>query len=491
MTEVRPRSPAVLLYSILFALFLSVFIRGDGIAQAPDPARKESILNSIPQNLLNRLAAGEPQEVIVEFDSEAVEAEAATMRLQKRLAYNDREISEYKAQRFRQIKNSTLAQVPAAEVGVLIDYSHLPMALLRLRSPSALTRVVDLSQVVAIYENRTIYPYAAANLQLINQPQAAAAGYTGAGTTVAVLDTGVNYTVADFGPCTSPGVPSSCKVVAAVILGNDSNPLDSNGHGTNVAGIVVGVAPDSRIAAVHVFNTDGSATDAQVIAGINWAISNKSVYNIVGINMSLGDGSDHTSPCSSRRTNPYVTPVNNARTAGILPVAASGNNGYIDGIGNPACTPGIISVGAVYDANIGGVSYSSVPCSDSTTAADQVTCFSNSASFLTMLAPGAAITAGGYTMYGTSQATPHVAGAVAVLRSAYPSETLDATTARLTSTGQPITDPRNHVTTPRLDLFAALEITSPPVAVPAFSGTGLLGAVLVLIVLGVAAIRKN
>ncbi|HME42714.1 MAG TPA: S8 family serine peptidase [Syntrophorhabdales bacterium] len=489
MAKDHPRSRTVFLYSMLFASFLAVFMPAHGIGQIPDQARRESILNAIPQSLVDRLAAGEPQDVIVEFDSANVEAEAAAVRSQRGLTYDDHGISEYKAQRFRQIKNSAFAQLPAAEVGVLIDYSHLPMALLRLRSPSAMARLVGLSQVAALYENRTIYPYVAPNLQLINQPQAASAGYTGAGTTVAVLDTGVNYTVADFGPCTSPGVPSGCKVIATVILGNDSNPLDSNGHGTNVAGIVVAVAPDAKVAAVHVFNTDGTSTDALVIDGIDWAISNKSAYNIVAINMSLGDGSDNTSPCSNRYTNPFVTPVSNARGAGILPVAASGNNGYTSGIGSPACTPGIISVGAVYDADIGGVSYGF--CTDSTTAADQVTCFSNSAYFLTMLAPGAAITAGGYTDSGTSQATPHVAGAVAVLRSAYPSETLDSTTTRLTATGRPITDPRNNVTTPRVDVYAVLELALAPVAVPALSSYGLWGAVLALALLGATTIRPK
>jgi subtilisin family serine protease len=265
MTENHPRSRIALLYSILFALSLTVLIRADGIAQSPDPVRKETLLDSIPQNLLNRLAAGEPQDVIVEFGSTGVEAEARAIRLQKGLVHDDRDITEYKAQRFRQIKNSALTMIPATEANMLMDYSHLPMALLRLRSGSALARLLDLPQVVAVYENRTIYPYAAENMRLINQPQAAAAGYTGAGTTVAVLDTGVNYTVADFGSCTSPGVPSGCKVIAAVIKGNDSNPLDSNGHGTNVAGILVGVAPDARIAAVHVFNTDGTSTDSLVI----------------------------------------------------------------------------------------------------------------------------------------------------------------------------------------------------------------------------------
>jgi len=483
MTKNIPRFSADLCGLILLTLFMAAFAGTSGFAQPIDSSRKDAILNAIPQDLLNRLAAGEPQEVIVEFDSAEVEAEAAAIRAQRGVAYDDPDITEFKSQRFRQVKNLVWARVPAVDADLLIDYSHLPMALLRVRSWPALLRLVQFPEVTGVFENRIIYPHLAESLPLINQPQAASAGYKGAGTTVAVLDTGVNYTLPDFGSCTAPGVPTGCKVVAAVEIATNDNSLDDNGHGTNVAAIVVGVAPDSRIAALDVFNPNGTSTDSLVIAGINWAIANKAGYNIAAINMSLGDSTKHTSLCSTG--NPYLTPITNARAVGILPVASSGNNGYTNGISSPACTPGVISVGAVYDANISGVSYGS--CTDSTTAADQVTCFSNSASFLTMLAPGAAITAGGYTMYGTSQAAPHIAGAVAVLRAAYPSDTLDATINRLTSAGKPVTDPRNEIQKPRLDLYAALGIAT----TPAFSSFGFLGVFLTLVLLGAASILKR
>jgi len=177
-------------------------------------------------------------------------------------------------------------------------------------------------------------------------------------------------------------------------------------------------------------------------------------YHTAAINLSLGDGVKYTSPCSNSHTNPYVTPVSNAKAAGIVTVAASGNDLFTDGISSPACTPGVVSVGAVSDYKKSNISYTG-KCADTTTASDKVACFSNSASFLTVLAPGAFISAAGYTMAGTSQATPHATGAVAVLRAAFPGETVDQTVSRLTSAGTLVTDTRNGISKPRLNLMEA------------------------------------
>jgi subtilisin family serine protease len=137
-------------------------------------------------------------------------------------------------------------------------------------------------------------------------------------------------------------------------------------------------------------------------------------------------------------------------------------------------------VGAVYDANVGRRAWTA--CTDDTTAADKVTCFSNSASFLTMLAPGALITAAGSTYGGTSQAAPHVAGAAAVLRAAFPGETLNQTVNRMTANGIQVTDQRNGIQKPRLNLLAA--VGGGPFAVPALSDYGVIAAVVVLVIVG-------
>lgn len=333
----------------------------------------------------------------------------------------------------------------------LYDYSHLPMMTVRVRSTEALARLARSPAVRAVYEDAPHEHFLAQSLALIDQPTALSNGASGAGTTVAVLDTGTDFTHAAFGSCASAGA-AGCKVVTALDFAPDDGSRDDNGHGTNVAGIVLGVAPETRIAALDVFRTDGRAYSSEIIAAINWCIANQSSLNIAAMNLSLGGGSS-TTLCP---TDVFAVPVAAARTAGILPAIASGNNSYTDRLSSPACVPAAVSVGAVYDASFGAISWSG--CSEASTATDQVTCFSNSASFLTMLAPGAMITAAGITMGGTSQATPHVAGAAAVLRGVYASETVDQLVARMVQSGAPITDARNNQIKPRLDLGAAVGV---------------------------------
>lgn len=456
LIALSPTPSRILAASVMFLGMMAACWPGSaGAGTIPAAA-----LQKAPAAVLAHLDAGKAQELLVLLDDSAIEAEVLRRKRQAGLKFDDTAILAFKAGSYRDLKKKAVSPLPSGEGELIREYSHLPMLFLRLHSRAALELLLARSEVVAVYENKAIFPVAAENLMLINQPGEATTALTGSGATVAVIDTGINYTLPDFGSCTAPGTPAGCRVVASVdVTGNNVTlNTDPNNHGTNVSGVVASVATGAGIASVNAFS-GGSSTSAWVIDGINWAIANKSAYSVVAINMSLGDGGDYSSACGNSHTNPFVTPIASAQSAGILPVAASGNNGYTNGISSPACTPGVVSVGAVYDANWGGWSWYTSPtstCTDATSAADQVICFSNSASFLTILAPGSFVTAAGITMSGTSQATPHVAGGVAILRSAFPGDTLSQTTARLTSSGTPITDPRNSVTTPRLNLLAAL-----------------------------------
>lgn len=363
-------------------------------------------------------------------------------------------------------KASLLSESDPAEVQVLNEYRHLPAMHVELRSPDALARLRARPEVVRVLPDEAHVAFLTESLPLIHQPAGYAAGATGAGTAVAVLDTGVDYTRAAFGSCASPGA-SGCKVVYAQDFATNDGQLDANGHGTNVAGIVLGVAPLTKIIALDVFNGQYAYT-SDILSAIDWVVQNRATYNIVAMNMSLGSGG-YTSQCGS---DAFAGAIHTAKVAGVLSAIASGNNGYTNMISSPACVPDAVSVGAVWDASYGAQSFS--VCSDSTTAADKVTCFSNTASFLTVLAPGAYITAAGITMAGTSQATPHVAGAIAALKSLYTSDTPDQVVARLRS-GPRVTDPRTGLQFPRLDLGGLQPpscVTSVAPSAAALSGGG-------------------
>jgi subtilisin family serine protease len=446
-----------------------------------------------PTGISEAVASGRPQELIVEFDSRSVDQEASVMRQQRGVRHDDAAVLALRRDRYRRIKDSMRARLPAGERDLVADFDVLPMALVRVRTPGALNSLINDGNVVSLHRNGIQYPVPSLVPQLdspskslIGQPVAAASGLTGAGTTVLVIDTGADYTVADLGSCTAAAAPSSCRVSHALyvngsnVVVSDPNPpsSSSNNHGTNVAAIVAGVAVATHVAVINVFGTATSTTDAKIFAALNWAITNHANYNIRAINLSLGDGTLYTSPCSSG--NSYTSAFSSLLAAGIIPVVAAGNNNFLNGLAKPACTPGAVSVGAVYVADYGSVGWSA--CTDSTTAANKVTCFSNSASFLTMLAPGAIITAGGQTFGGTSQASPFVAATIGLLYGAYPTATTSEQVARLTTTGLAVTDPRNSSVTPRLDLAAITTATAPAATgdVPTLPewATILLGAIL-------------
>lgn len=386
---------------------------------------------------------------------------AAQQRLDARnLQIADQQSLAEKANAYAALKQKVTGNVGG--VRVVQDYRHFGVQYVHVADAKTLAAVLQRPEVRAVRENAVHEHMTGESLGLIGQPAAVAAGATGRGTAVAVLDSGVDYRRTAFGSCMAPGTPATCKVaVARDFAPEDSLLDDSILHGTNVAGIVVGVAPQAKILALDVF--DGAvARSTDILAALTWVLDTRDTYNTVAVNMSFSRrGTYFTTPCaSSYATSAFA----NLNMAGILPVVATGNFGsalgiFQNGIAAPACTPGAVSVGAVYDANVGSRSWdpdgdSRIDCTDSATAADKITCFSQSGPILTLLAPGSRITAAGVTMSGTSQAAPHVAGAIAAIDSMCGWRVDDAF---LQEHGRPITDTRNGISRPRLDLGAAAE----------------------------------
>ncbi|WP_297549030.1 S8 family serine peptidase [Thermococcus sp.] len=258
----------------------------------------------------------------------------------------------------------------------------------------------------------------------ISAPEVWNVGYDGSGVVVAVIDTGIDGSHPDL----------QGKVIGwKDFVNNKTTPYDDNGHGTHVAGIIAstgaasdgkykGVAPGAKLVGVKVLGADGSGSVSTIIAGVDWVIQHKDEYNISVINLSLGSSQ------SSDGTDALSQEVDKAWEAGIVVCVAAGNSGpdtYT--IGSPAAAPDVITVGAV-DKNDVITSFSSRgPTADGRLKPEVV---APGNWIISDRAAGTQLTdelVGQYYVAapGTSMATPHVSGAVALLREAHPDWTPD------------------------------------------------------------------
>jgi subtilisin family serine protease len=212
--------------------------------------------------------------------------------------------------------------------------------------------------------------------------------FTGNGIKIAILDTGIDYTHPDLSPNYNGGYD---------FINDDDDPMDDNGHGTHVAGIiaaardgqgVLGVAPEAEIYAVKVSDERGKGSFSGLIKGIDWAIEHDA--DIVTMSITGTGGTMALQRAVQDAYDEY----------GIILVAAVGNGGSGEVL-YPAAYDEVIGVGSVNEDNL-------------------KSSFSRVGEEVELVAPGSdiksAAVGGKYrTTSGTSMATPFVAGAAALL----------------------------------------------------------------------------
>jgi subtilisin len=391
------------------------------------------------------------------------------------------------------------AQIDSAQAGLqrdlqgtgyqtLREYDTVPFIALDL-SPQALQAAQRSPHVTDIVEDPLAQPFQvkeasedvsspllAQSSPLVQAPEMWAAGYTGSGQVVAVLDTGVDSAhpflsgkvVEEACYSANSNCPNGLTTQTGVGSGIPCTyAVSACRHGTHVAGIAAGqgssfsgVAKGANVMSVQVFSrftgtNCGGGEDpcalsyfSDQLAGLERVYALRSTHNVSSVNISIGGG-QFFSNCD---TVPEKAIIDNLRSVGIATVIASGNNGFTNSMSRPSCISSAVSVG-------------------STTKSDTLSSFSNSASFLSLLAPGSSINSsvpgGGFAVFnGTSMATPHVAGAWALLKQKTPSASVDSLLSSLQSTGTPVTDTRviGGVTKPRINIADAAGV---PVLRPA------------------------
>ncbi|MGH2729768.1 MAG: S8 family serine peptidase [Actinomycetota bacterium] len=291
-------------------------------------------------------------------------------------------------------------------------------------------------------------------------------GYTGKGIDVALIDTGIVGV---------NGLRGSGKVINGPDLSFETSAeslryLDTNGHGTHMAGIIagrddavvsgkekgdhdnfIGVAPDARVLNLKVANAVGTTDVSQVLAAINWVVEHRydNGMNVRVLNLSFG-----TDGTQNYTVDPLAYAAEVAWRKGIVVVVAAGNRGYGSAkLNNPAYDPYVIAVGASNTNGTNEVTDDTVPdfssCGDGTRNPDlvapgkSIVSLQSPSSHIDLTHPEGRVGTRFFRGSGTSQSAAVVSGAAAILLQQRPNLTPDQVKSLLTSTASrmPVADP--------------------------------------------------
>ncbi len=355
-------------------------------------------------------------------------------------------------QAVRRAQDSVLARVPEDDLDLRYRYDSIP-ALAATVSADALDALLGQPGLRAVVPDEPGGGGLSQSVPIIGADFVQdTLGFDGAGVTVAVIDTGIQANHPDLAGsvvdercfCSGGCCPNGSSNQSGIGAANDDH-----GHGTHVSGIVAsrgvsasrGVAPGVSLIAVKVLDSQNRfCCTSDVLAAMDWVATQHP--EVRAVNMSLGTDALYAGDCDNVGVGlAFATATAALNANGTAVFASSLNDGEANRMTAPACVADVVSVGSV-------------------SKSDVVANSSNGGATLDLLAPGVSIFStwiGSSQRFlsGTSMASPHAAGAAALLFQASPALDPAGVLDALASTGVPILDARNGFTQPRVDVAAA------------------------------------
>jgi len=346
-------------------------------------------------------------------------------------------------------------------------FDWIPSLVVELHNEQTLDMLEGLREVVSVHPDIPGHGALLESTDYIRAQEARDLGYSGAGTIVAVLDSGLDMNHPSF----DGAVIHTYRFLKQ---GSDFGPEpeqaeDGHGHGTNVAGIIasqggqapLGIAPGAELVIVKVLEDNNTGWLSDWARGVDHVITLKNDQGIPidTINMSLASGQVYEGACD-RVTPGFANACRAAVQSGMLVLAASGN--WSSFPANPESPHGFMSIPGCYSATVSvGATLDTAP--------DTVAEFTYRSVHLDLLAPGQSITSAGLfepdsaiedgvsTFNGTSQATPHATAVACLLREIDPTLSPVQLKDVLLRSGRPFNEPGTTYTVPILDARAAVE----------------------------------
>jgi subtilisin family serine protease len=457
----------VVLILLLIGLFLidKFYFTGKAVSSVVSKSAKDSI-NPAQKGYIIKLAGPslieKQEELKIKYlDKEAVGIAANINKYKNNLAIQHNNIRD-------EIKNKVKKEISK-------EYSKTFNGFFIDASEAEIEKIKKISGVIGVYSNYRVEATLMDSVPLINADDvwnikdSLGNSITGKNITIAIIDTGIDYTQPDLGGCF--GV--NCKVIGGYdFINYDEDPMDDHGHGTHCAGIAAGsgqgglkgVAPDAKLYSYKVLNSDGYGYPSDIIAAIEKAVDPNQDGNfndrVDVISMSLGGGGNPDDPLSIA--------VDNAFDAGVVSAVAAGNSGPSQGtISSPGTSRKAITVGAAdkYDNIAYFSSRGPVIWSNGILIKPDV------------VAPGVNICSSQYdsawnnykcfdekhvAISGTSMAAPHVAGAVALIKQAHPAWTPEEIKMALRNTAVDLGEDIKTQGYGRINVFGAVSLENVP-----------------------------